>query len=221
MDQDTRTHYTLLAEFLHKTLGSEYEVILFDLQENGYSIAYLANGHISGRNSDNLMVDEIFKFISNEAVSENDYIVSNQGIPIKGHVIRSSILFIKDVHNKLTGMLCINFNGSKYVNLAKRILQLTQMENASIESEHLHTFEFKENIPSSISDVTENIVGNALDFADIPIDRLNQEEKMKIVGQLNDKGVFMLKGSVSEVAEKLEVSEATLYRYIRAVSKEK
>ncbi len=28
----------------------------------------------------------------------------------------------------------------------------------------------------------------------------------------------MLKGAVSEVAEKLGVSEATLYRYIRAVS---
>lgn len=221
MDKNTRTQYKLLAEFLHRTLGSEYEIILHDFQDGDYSIAYLANGHISGRSLDNPLKDETFRFIADKTVYENDYIVSNKGVTSKGKVIRSSTLFIKDNNNELTGMLCINFDGSKYVNLAKRILQLTHMENASIESEYLHTFEFKEGIPSSISEVTESIVGDTLDFADIPIDRLNQEEKMSIVKQLNDKGIFMLKGAVSEVAEKLEVSEATLYRYIRAVSKDK
>ena len=55
----------------------------------------------------------------------------------------------------------------------------------------------------------------------VPVDRLNQEEKIEIVRDLEGKGVFMLKGAVSEVAEKLGVSEATLYRYIRIVSNEK
>lgn len=221
MDRNTRVQYQLLAKFLHETLGSEYEVVLYDFQGDDYSIAYLANGHISGRSLDNPLMDETFKFIDDNPIHKDDYIVSNKGVPSKGKVIRSSTLFIKDNNNELTGMLCINFNGSKYVNLAKRILQLTHMENASIESEYLHTFEFKESIPNSISEVTESIVDDALDFADIPVDRLNQEEKMDIVKELNDKGVFMLKGAVSEVAEKLEVSEATLYRYIRAVSKDK
>lgn len=216
-----RTKYRLLAEFLHKTLGSEYEIVLHDFQKDGHSIAYLANGHISGRSLDNPMTDRTFEFIADRTFHENDYIVSNKGVTSKGKVIRSSTLFIKDSNNQLTGMLCINFDGSKYVNLAKKILQLTHMENASIESEYLHTLDFKESIPDSISEVTENIVDNTLDFADIPVDRLTQEEKMRIVKQLNDKGVFMLKGAVSEVAEKLKVSEATLYRYIRAVSKEK
>lgn len=40
-----------------------------------------------------------------------------------------------------------------------------------------------------------------------------------IVKHLNDKGVFMLKGAISEVAEKLEVSEATLYRYVKHVQR--
>lgn len=218
MNEVTRKKYILLAKFLHQTLGSEYEIVLHDFQGKEHSIAYLANGHISGRSIENPLTDSTFKFISDNVIAENDYIISNKGITHNNKVIRHSTLFIKDENNNLTGMLCINFNGSKYVNLAKKILQLTHMENASIESEYLHTFDFKDNIPNSISKVTENIVDNTLEFSDVPIDRLNQEEKIDIVRQLNEKGVFMLKGAVSEVAKKLGVSEATLYRYIRAVS---
>ncbi len=177
MDEVTRKKYILLAEFLHQTLGSEYEIVLHDFQGKEHSIAYLANGHISGRSIENPLTDSTFKFISDNVIAENNYIINNKGITHNNKVIRHSTLFIKDENNNLTGILCINFNGSKYVNLAKKILQLTHMENASIESEYLHTFDFKDNIPNSISKVTENIVDNTLEFSDVPIDRLTQEEK--------------------------------------------
>jgi predicted transcriptional regulator YheO len=119
-------------------------------------------------------------------------------------------------------MLCINFNGSKYVNLAKQILKMTGMENASIENEQLNSPQsLIENISSSISEATDNAVKLSLENSYVPVDRLNQEEKIDIVRDLEAKGVFMLKGAVSEVAEKMGVSEATLYRYIRIVSNEK
>lgn len=219
MDEKTRNRYKLLAEFLHKTLGSEYEIVLHDFQNSQHSIAYLANGNISGRSMDNPLTSSTLKFISDKTIAENDYIINNKGVTDNNKVIRHSTLFIKDDDNKLTGMLCVNFNGSKYVNIAKKILQLTHMENASIESEYLHTFSFKSNIPESISQITEKILDNALEFSDVPLDRLTQEEKLEVVKELNDKGIFMLKGAVSEIAEKLDVSEATLYRYIRTVSK--
>lgn len=221
MNNKTKSQYLLLTEFLAKTLGSEYEIALHDIDGDKDEIIYIANSHISGRNVGEPLGDKNFKFISDNTILNNDYTISNQGITKNNKVIRSSSFFIKDDSSTLTGMLCINFDGSKYVNLAKKILRLTHMENASIESESLHTFEFIENIPDSISDVTDDVIDDNFDYSDISINRLTQEEKVNIVRQLNDKGVFKLKGSVSEVAEKLEVSEPTLYRYIRRVTKEK
>lgn len=221
MDNKTKSQYLLLAEFLAETLGSEYEIALHDIDGEKDEIIYIENSHISGRSVGEPLGDKNFKFISDDTISNNDYIVSNQGITKNNKVIRSSSFFIKDADNQLTGMLCINFDGSKYVNLAKKILRLTHMENASIESESLHTFEFIENIPDSISDVTDDVIDDNFDYSDVPVNRLTQEEKVDIVRQLSDKGVFKLKGAVSEVAEKLEVSEPTLYRYIRKVTKEK
>ena len=46
------------------------------------------------------------------------------------------------------------------------------------------------------------------------VDRLTQEEKMEIMDILNRKGVFLLKGSVSHVAQALHSSEASIYRYL-------
>ena len=40
-------------------------------------------------------------------------------------------------------------------------------------------------------------------------------EKKEVVDALNDRGVFLLKGVVSEVASRLDVSEQTIYRYLK------
>lgn len=222
MDAKTKAEYIILADFLGKTLGPEYEIVLHNIDGDNHSIAHIINGNISGRSMDDPRTDLTFKYIQDQTVSKNDYIINNKGIEKNNKVIRTSSLFIKDKNNKLTGMLCINFNGSKYVNLAKQILKLTNMENASIENQYLNYPISKiEDISSSITDATDKVVNQSIDASNIPVERLTPEEKIEIVRQLESKGVFMLKGAVSEVAEKLLVSEATLYRYIRIVSNEK
>ncbi len=222
MDAKTKAEYIILADFLGKTLGPEYEIVLHNIDGDNHSIAHIINGNISGRSMDDPRTDLTFKYIQDQTVSKNDYIINNKGIEKNNKVIRTSSLFIKDENNKLTGMLCINFNGSKYVNLAKQILKLTNMENASIENQYLNYPISKiEDISSSITDATDKVVNQSIDASNIPVERLTPEEKIEIVRQLESKGVFMLKGAVSEVAEKLLVSEATLYRYIRIVSNEK
>ena len=45
-------------------------------------------------------------------------------------------------------------------------------------------------------------------------DNLILIEKVQAVNKLNKKGVFQLKGIITIVAEKLKVSEATVYRYL-------
>lgn len=222
MDAKTKAEYIILADFLGKTLGPEYEIVLHNIDGDNHSIAHIINGNISGRSMDDPRTDLTFKYIQDQTVSKNDYIINNKGIEKNNKVIRTSSLFIKDENNKLTGMLCINFNGSKYVNLAKQILKLTNMENTSIENQYLNYPISKiEDISSSITDATDKVVNQSIDASNIPVERLTPEEKIEIVRQLESKGVFMLKGAVSEVAEKLLVSEATLYRYIRIVSNEK
>ena len=43
----------------------------------------------------------------------------------------------------------------------------------------------------------------------------NVDEKIKVVKYLQEKGTFKVKGAIVLVAEKLAVSEPTVYRYLK------
>ncbi|NLM65888.1 MAG: hypothetical protein GX180_01735, partial [Enterococcus sp.] len=46
---------------------------------------------------------------------------------------------------------------------------------------------------------------------------LSKELKVEIVRNLNEKGVFQIKGAVARVSEILNISEPSVYRYIKMV----
>ena len=50
-------------------------------------------------------------------------------------------------------------------------------------------------------------------------ERLTQEDRIQIVGELNRGGLFQIKGAVSLVAEYLYCSEASVYRYLAKIQK--
>ena len=68
--------------------------------------------------------------------------------------------------------------------------------------------------PTSIAGATASIVSQVVADYPVEVDRLTQDEKMEIMDILNRKGVFLLKGSVSHVAQALHSSEASIYRYL-------
>jgi len=73
---------------------------------------------------------------------------------------------------------------------------------------------FVERFPDSIDELKEQLLDGVLAGYDIPSERLTMEEKIQIVQALKKKGFFVLKGAVNEVASRLRISEASVYRYI-------
>ncbi|MFW5744278.1 MAG: helix-turn-helix domain-containing protein, partial [Spirochaetota bacterium] len=52
---------------------------------------------------------------------------------------------------------------------------------------------------------------------DVHPDRLSQDERLKVVGELDRRGIFLLKGAIASVSRVLKISEPTLYRYLRTL----
>ena len=44
--------------------------------------------------------------------------------------------------------------------------------------------------------------------------RLSYQEKMEVVRSLDEKGIFLVKGAITELAAALKTTEVTIYRYI-------
>ncbi|MFJ8260835.1 transcriptional regulator [Rummeliibacillus sp. NPDC094406] len=224
-------HYKKLVEFLGKVLGENYEVILHIIEKGNSYVGAIANNHISGRTVNAPLTGLALKMMKDKLYLDKDYVTNYKGFTKLGAEIRGSTYFIKDDNNELIGMLCINFDSSKHKKITNDILDLVQTQLNMIspievetalsnkeEIEELHEHENIEYFSDSIKEVVHSIVDPSLLNPNIS---LKQEQKIEIIKQLFKKGIFQLKGAVSEVAELLNISEPSVYRYLKMIDKDK
>ena len=116
-------HYIKLTEFLGQALGPDYEVALHDMTDKNRSIVAIANNHISGREIGAPLTNVALKILMDKSYETQDYRLHYCGLSAEGKTLRSSTMFIK--HNgKLVGMLCINFDDSRYLAASENVLRL-------------------------------------------------------------------------------------------------
>lgn len=203
--------FSKLTEFLGRALGPDYEVALHDLTDKDCSIVAIANNHISGREIGAPLTNVALKIIADRSYLTSDYRVHYRGVSADGKMLRSSTFFIKDETGALIGMLCINFDDSRYKALSDSILGLCHPDafvetNFLFDEQRLATQLLPEE-PESFQHTPRGVAGSevasVLRDLNVAADRLTQDEKMEVVGVLESRGVFLLKGAVKDVAEAL------------------
>ena len=221
--------YVKLAEFLGRVLGPDYEVVLHDLSEPNKSIIAIANGQISGRTVGAPMTSMALQAIVNHSHETEDYRLNYAGLT-SGKLMRSSTLFIRDEAGAVVGLLCINFDDSRYRELSDRILKLRHPD-IFVDSNFAYdetagaltvvaTDQASEQFPSSLASLADEVLHNALDASPDTDGRLSRHHRYEIVRKLDAKGFFRVRGAVKEVAHRLGCSSATIYRYLAKIAED-
>lgn len=73
--------YVTIVEFLGKTLGPDYEIVLQDLNPEHQAIVAIVNGHISGRRVGGPLTDASLQMLSSRAYESNDFYVTTGALP--------------------------------------------------------------------------------------------------------------------------------------------
>ncbi|MDR3138122.1 MAG: PAS domain-containing protein [Treponema sp.] len=207
-----------LVDFLGAACGENCEIVLQDLREGKMEIVAIANGHVSGRRIGSPPTDLALRLVAQEVWKTKDYICNYEGKTRNNRVLHSSTFFLKNRNkDKLLGMLCINIDTSKYTELSKAVLQLTGLAPLN-ESQELFENSQVENFYMNMDEIIKSVLQET-GLSDISTPQLSQEDRLKIVERLMEHGIFLLRGSVSSVAERLRCSEASTYRYIAMVKK--
>lgn len=195
--------YRTLVSFLGEALGPDYEVVLHDLTSEEGTIAAIVNNNISGRTA----VQHSPAVHPRQSLRKAALCGRLSGRVAGQGAARSSTMFIKD-GSELIGMLCINFDAAKYSRMAQELLALCGAHQEPGPSVGV------ENFVSSLPDAVQAAITDVTGTAGLPPDRLTMDEKIRIVEDLQQAGIFYMKGAVSEVAAQLGSSEATVYRYL-------
>jgi len=194
-----------LAQLVAETFGTYCETVIFDLTNKNNSIVHIENGHVTNRSVGDSMFEHEIECVNK--LKDTNSIFNYKHVTKDGRILKTSLHLIKGEEGKAIGCFCINFDISNLAVANKAINSMLFLENHS-------NSKLNEN---SVNDILIDMVNSTLEQVGIPISYLNKEDKVELVKKLNNQGVFLIKGSVDYVAEKLCVSRYTIYNYLEEI----
>ena len=115
--------YKLLVNFLGKTLGPSFEVVLHEVKGEEVRMIAIANGEVSDRVLEDTISSETLNILNNKSSHSEESMVNHTVLLKNGKKIRSSSMLIKE-NQKVVGMLCVNFDDSKFHELNCQLLRI-------------------------------------------------------------------------------------------------
>ncbi|MBN7287317.1 MULTISPECIES: transcriptional regulator [Campylobacter] len=210
MNTILKDRYKKLVHFLGRVLGENYEVVLHDISDDGSSVIAIENSHISGRSVNSPLTGFALELIQNKKYLESDYLINYKAKTKQNLKINGSTFFIKD-GDKIEGMLCINYDGTKFEKLSNEILRLGNL--ASLDA--------KQDAIEQLSQSVEEIIVDTLERYNLNIENLKPKDRAKCIKMLYKSGIFNIKGAIPKVAKYLNISEPSVYRYLQKNQKSK
>ena len=206
--------YVGLVDFLGDFLGEDAEIVLHDVTDLENSVVAIRNNHISGREIGAPATDLVLKILKDKKYRDIKYLSNYKGISKCGRVLKAATFFIKDEAETIVGLFCININMDRISKIKSYVDEMMVFEGVKED-----VGEISETFSQTAKELTFESIHGVVDNFEVPAERMSQEEKIEIIDELSDKGIFLIKGAVSETAIALKVSEATVYRYLGKIKK--
>lgn len=195
--------YVSIADMLTQTFGPDCEVVLHDLSDPEHSVVYVSNSSVTGRRPGDSF-DQLVRQVILSSERQGDYAANYYFTAPNGKRIRSSTVLIRDADGRLEGAMCINLDTTR---LTQQIAYLQSFLPDRPEPQPLKTPQNEH-----ISVMIENLMDNILSGCDVQ--SLSRDARIAKVRFMDEKGVFLMKGSVEKAAEKLGVNKVTIYSYL-------
>ena len=135
-------------------------------------------------------------------------------------MLRSYTLFIHDNNNNLIAALCINIDTSKITDQINSLIALLpNSEDLFLKNQEEESIDYNIELDDdslTVKQMIITLIDNILKDSRNPKD-LTRDQKIEKVRFMEIKGIFLMKGSVDIVADKLGVNKVTIYSYLDTV----
>ena len=194
-----------VADAIAAAVGPYCEVVLHDISRPERSVVYMA-GNVTNRSIGAPLTDMVLRRLREQGDAISD-LPGYHNVTKDGKTLRSSTTFVRDGQGKVIGCLCVNIDQTPLVSWRHFL------ENSLFSAPG----ETKETFATGMTEALNDIVQSVLENYGGDPGALTKEEKTSVVQQLEERGVFLMKGSVEMVAGILGVTRYTVYNYIDAV----
>lgn len=211
--------YIPLIKTIAEMFGKNCEVLIHDFSNPQHSIVVIENGHVTGRKIGDPITDlalSIWKGNDYEN-KKTDRIVNYKTKSKDGKILKSSTVFIRNNQKKIIGCICINYDITVHSMFHKVMGEFcTTVDLDKEKSEKgIETF------TSDVNEVLKNIIQESIEKIGKPVSLMQKEDKLKVVKIADEKGVFLIKEAVTQLAKEINVSQFTVYNYLKEVKASK
>lgn len=206
-------NYIPLVEFLGTILGNNSEVILHDVTDLDNSVVAIHNS-LSGRKVGSPATDFVLDFIHKANQDDRNFLSNYKGKTEDNRIFNSSSFFIRD-GKELIGILCVNTDKTVLLDLEKAFDRFVSSCGGGLvePEEELPLENLYSNTEKLISEEVEKISKEK----GISAAFLKGEDKIQVVENLYHKGFFLLKDAIPQVAKAINISEPSVYRYLKII----
>lgn len=194
-----------MADGIAAQFGSSCEVVIHDLSRHpDHTIAYIVNGHVSGRKVGDGASQVVLEQMERGEADPEDHLGYLTRTP-DGKILKSSTLYIRNAKGRVGAILSINFDISRLLMVegaVRDLVSTAQPEQAEPEK------------IVNINEVLEDLIQQSVALVGKPAALMTKEDKMKAIRFLNRNGAFLVTKSGDKIAKYFGISKYTLYSYI-------
>lgn len=207
--------YVPVADMVARTFGEDCEVLLHDLTAPQHSIVHAANNRVTGRRIGESFRNLVQKALFSGDRGEGEDFVANYYYEHEGRLIRSSSLLIRDEKGALIGAMCINVDCThlretmRWLRCAMPDFDEAGLARASARNAETPV-EGDRNVKEMVYDLIDKILDEARETD-------TKERRIEVIRFMNERGIFLMKGALERVADRLGISKVTVYSYLDEV----
>ncbi|MEP6908686.1 MAG: PAS domain-containing protein [Pseudoxanthomonas sp.] len=208
-----------VVELFGRMIGDNVEVVLHDLSTPGASVLAIANGHVTGRSVGDPILSgpredagfrELYRDVSRTGQITCSIVDEYQTTNASGRRLRSGTLLFRDHDGVPVAALCLNADMTVF-EMAHGWLE--QMLHKKAQPHRVDA----PNGEVALDVIMQEIIDDAVKRFMKPPEMMNKEEKMYAVEAMMQRGLFLIRNSVEQVAAALGVSRFTIYNYIEQI----
>ena len=202
---DFLKRYVPVADMIAQTIGPQCEVVLHDMFTPLHSVVYIVNNRVTGRK-----IGDSFSLIISEVLLskrfENDMLCNYSFTTADGRLIKSSTVLLRDEQGQVAGAMCVNIDTTavtEHIRWLETMLPAPQGQNAAAR---------ENNDAPHVLEVVDEVIDKI--FSNRDGKKMTREEKLDLMRVMESRGIFLTKGAIEKVAEKMGVSKVTVYSYL-------
>lgn len=227
-----------VVERLSDALLPTTEVVLHDLRKLPSSIVAVA-GNVTDRTVGDPPTDVLLRYMASG--SREDLLSYPTDLP-GGRKLQSSTIIFRDQADAPLAALCVNNDVTHWLLLRQvaesalgsqhplggiadptgvvLALAATTAQNGSSGAPGRTTPPNGEWFAHNIDELADHMITQAIDEVGVAVDLMKKEHKIRVVQQLRERGMFLIRDAIETVASSLEVSRFTIYNYLNELAAE-